>query len=140
MTLAEFAPRFLTYSDNTTNTPRTSPSGNCWMTLGSRSSVRWRLSAIGAAQIRGLQSHMRKKKSAARARKEAPTRAALLKRGDVEPKPLSLKTINNVLSALSKLLALAQEQGEIAQAPRVKLFGKLPKPTFDFLASRKPRG
>ena len=51
----------------------------------------------------------------------------------VEPKPLSLKTINNVLSALSKLLALAQEQGEIAQAPRVKLFGKLPKPTFDFL-------
>jgi integrase len=76
---------------------------------------------------------MRKKKSAARARKEAPTRAALRKRGDVEPKPLSLKTINNVLSALSKLLALAEEQRVIPQAPRVRLFGKLPKPTFDFL-------
>jgi hypothetical protein len=67
------------------------------------------ISAIGPAQIEDFKAHMRKKKSAARARKEAPTKAALLKRGDVEPKPLSLKTINNVLSALSKLLALAQE-------------------------------
>jgi len=133
LTLADFAPRFLTYSENNNKhssvvTKRQLLDDHLLPFFGQMA-----LSAIGPAQIEDFKAHMRKKKSAARARKEAPTRAALLKRGDVEPKPLSLKTINNVLSALSKLLALAQEQGEIAQAPRVKLFGKLPKPTFDFL-------
>lgn len=68
------------------------------------------LPAIGPAEIEDFKAIMRKKKSAARARKEAPTKAALRKRGDVEPKPLGLKTINNVLSGLSKLLTLAEEQ------------------------------
>jgi hypothetical protein len=76
---------------------------------------------------------MRKKKSAARARKEVPTLAAIRKRSGEEPKPLSLKTINNVLTVLSKLLAVAEEQRVIEQAPRVRLFAKLPKPPFDFL-------
>ncbi len=134
MTLADFAPRFLTYSENNNKhssvvTKRQLLDDHLLPFFGQMA-----LSAIGPAQIEDFKAHMRKKKSAARARKEAPTRAALLKRGDVEPKPVSLKTINNVLSALSKLLALSQEQGEIAQAPRVKLFGKLPKPTFDFLS------
>ncbi len=134
MTLAEFAPRFLTYSENNNKhssvvTKRQLLDDHLLPFFGQMA-----LSAIGPAQIEDFKAHMRKKKSAARARKKAPTKAALLKRGDVVPKPLSLKTINNVLSALSKLLALAQEQGEIAQAPRVKLFGKLPKPTFDFLS------
>ncbi len=133
-TLEQFQERFLTYSENNNKhssvvSKRQLLDDHLLPFFGQMA-----LSAIGPAQIEDFKAHMRKKKSAARARKEAPTKAALLKRGDVEPKPLSLKTINNVLSALSKLLALAQEQGEIAQAPRVKLFGKLPKPTFDFLS------
>lgn len=65
------------------------------------------LSAIGPAKIEDFKAIMRKKKSAARAREKAPTKVALLNRGDVKPKPLSLKMINNVLSARSKLLELA---------------------------------
>ena len=76
---------------------------------------------------------MRAKKSAARARKEAPTQAALRKRKALEPKTLSFKTINNALTVLRKLLSVAEEQRVIQQAPRVKLFTKLPKPAFDFL-------
>ncbi|WP_224372656.1 site-specific integrase [Hyalangium versicolor] len=83
------------------------------------------LESIGPAEIEDFKAAMRKKRSAARARKEAPTPAALRKRVDVLPKPLSLKTINNVLSALSKLLNLAEEQKVIQQAPRVKLIQEL---------------
>src|SRR5512140_1175791 len=134
VTLAQFAPRFLTYSENNNKhssvvTKRQLLDDHLLPFFGDMA-----LSAIGPAEIEDFKAVMRKKKSAARARKEAPTRAALRKRGDVEPKPLSLKTINNVLSALSKLLALAEEQRVIPQAPRVRLFGKLPKPTFDFLS------
>jgi integrase len=133
LTLSQFAPRFLTYSENNNKhssvvTKRQLLEDHLLPFFGHMA-----LSAIGPAEIEDFKAIMRKKKSAARARKEAPTKSALLKRGDVEPKPLSLKTINNVLSALSKLLALAEEQRVIPQAPRVKLFGKLPKPTFDFL-------
>ena len=46
---------------------------------------------------------------------------------------MSLKTINNALTVLRKLLSVAEEQRVIQQAPRVKLFTKLPKPAFDFL-------
>jgi hypothetical protein len=38
-----------------------------------------------------------------------------------------------VLTVLSKLLAVAEEQRAMEQAPRVRLFAKLPKPPFDFL-------
>jgi integrase len=133
VTLAEFAARFLTYSEN----------NNKHSSVVSKRQIlkdhvlpffgEVALESIDPAKIEDFKALMRKKKSAARARKEAPTKAALLKRGEVEPKPLSLKTINNALCALSKLLNLAEEQKVIRQAPRVKLFGKLPKSKFDFL-------
>ncbi|WP_373691542.1 tyrosine-type recombinase/integrase [Hyalangium versicolor] len=133
VTLAEFAARFLTYSEN----------NNKHSSVVSKRQIlddhllpffgEMALASIGPAEIEDFKAAMRKKRSAARARKEAPTLAAIRKRADVLPKPLSLKTINNVLSALSKLLNLAEEQKVIQQAPRVKLFGKLPKPKFDFL-------
>ncbi|HEX5749453.1 MAG TPA: tyrosine-type recombinase/integrase [Archangium sp.] len=133
MTLAEFAPRFRTYSEN----------NNKHSSVVSKSQIleshilpffgEMALAAIGSAEMEDFKAVMRKKKSAARARKAAPTRAALRKRNGEEPKPLSLKTINNVLTVLSKLLAVAEEQRVIEQAPRVRLFAKLPKPPFDFL-------
>ncbi|MDC0712738.1 tyrosine-type recombinase/integrase [Stigmatella sp. ncwal1] len=133
VTLAEFAARFLTYSEN----------NNKYSSVITKQQIlkdhilpffgEMALASIGPAEIEDFKALMRKKKSAARARKEDPTQAAILKRAEVEPKPLSFKTINNVLCALSKLLNLAEEQRVIRQAPRVKLFGKLPKPKFDFL-------
>jgi hypothetical protein len=90
---------------------------------------------LSTAEIEDFKAAMRKKPSGARARKEAPTRAALLKRkGPGGVKLLSLKSINNVLTVLHKLLALAQEQGVLQHVPRVKLF-KTDKPAFDFLSS-----
>ena len=105
VTLSQFAPRFLTYSENNNKhssvvTKRQLLEDHLLPFFGQMA-----LSAIGPAEMEDFKAVMRKKKSAARARKEAPTKAALRKRGDVEPKPLSLKTINNVLSALSKLLS-----------------------------------
>jgi integrase len=133
VTLAEFGPRFLTYSEN----------NNKHSSVVSKRQIlddhllpffgEMALASIGPAEIEDFKAAMRKKRSAARARKEAPTPAAIRKRVDVLPQPLSLKTINNVLTVLSKLLSLAEEQRVIPQAPRVRLFGKLPKPTFDFL-------
>src|SRR6218665_3756105 len=134
VTLAAFTPRLLTYSEN----------NNKYSSVVSKQQILedhiipffggMALAAMGPAEIEDFKAAMRKKPSAARARKEAPTQAAILKRKDVQPKPLSLKTINNVLTVLSKLMGLAEEQRVIQQAPRVKLFSKLPKPPFDFLA------
>jgi integrase len=133
LTLGEFAPRFITDSEN----------NNKYSSVVTKQQIlkdhvlpffgEMALSAIGPAEIEDFKALMRQKKSAARARKEAPTRAALRKRKDTEAKPLSLKSINNVLTVVSRLLAVAVEQRVIPQAPRVKLFKKLPKPTFDFL-------
>ncbi len=67
-------------------------------------------------------------------RKEFTSKRAIQKRQNSGPKPLSLKTINNVLTVLHSLLALAESYEVIQQAPRVKLFGRLPKPQFDFLS------
>ena len=92
------------------------------------------LSAMGPAEIEDFKALMRTQKSAARARKEAPTRVALRKRSGEGPKPLSLKTLNNALTVLGKLLSVADEQRVIAQSPRVRLFAKLPQPAFDFLS------
>lgn len=134
ITLADYTPRFLTYSEN----------NNKHSSVVTKHQIlddhilpffgKMALASIGPAEIEDFKAHMRKKKSAARARKKAPTQAAIRKRKDVEPNPLSLKTVNNVLTVLHKLLALAEEQRVIRQAPRVKLFGKLRKPPFDFLS------
>ncbi|MFP2958226.1 tyrosine-type recombinase/integrase [Myxococcus sp. 1LA] len=133
-TVKEFSSRFLTYSENNNKhssviTKRQILEHHVLPFFGDM-----KLDSIGPAAIEDFKALMRKKKSAARARKKSPTQAALRKRKGAAPKPLSLKTINNVLTVLGKLLAVAEEQGDIQQAPRVKLFGKLPKSKFDFLS------
>ncbi|NVJ20663.1 site-specific integrase [Myxococcus sp. AM011] len=134
LTLAKFTPRFLTYSEN----------NNKQSTVISKRQVledhilpffgEVPLDAIGLAEIEDFKALMRKKKSASRAWKLTASKQAIRKRKNVEPKALSLKTINNVLTVLSKLLGVAVEQNTIRQAPRVRLFGKVPKPSFDFLS------
>ncbi|MCP3099011.1 site-specific integrase [Myxococcus sp. K15C18031901] len=133
ITLAEFTPRFLVYSEN----------NNKHSSVDSKKMIlalhilpffgKSPLASIGPAEVEDFKAHMRKKKSAARAHKQASLKASTRERQNVEPKNLSLKTINNVLTVLHKLLAIAEEQRVIQQAPRVKLFGKLPKPPYDFL-------
>ncbi|WP_163866109.1 tyrosine-type recombinase/integrase [Myxococcus eversor] len=132
-TLEEFTPRFLTYSEN----------NNKHSTVISKRQVlddhitpffgAMALNVIGPAEIEDFKALMRKKLSSAHARKENPTKGSLLRRKSVSPAPLSPRTINNVLAALRKLLALAQEQGVIAHVPRVKRL-KTKKPPFDFLS------
>ncbi|NOK04815.1 MULTISPECIES: tyrosine-type recombinase/integrase [Myxococcus] len=133
LTLGEFVPRFLTYSENndkhsTVVTKQQHQEDHIIPFFGEMA-----LDAIGPSQIEDFKAAMKKKPSAARSRKAAPTKAAIRKRKDVTPNPLSKKFINNVLSSLSKLLAVAVEQKVIREAPYVKPFGKLPKPDFDFL-------
>ncbi len=132
LTRGDFVPRFIMYSENNNKyssvvTKRQILDDHLVPAFGSMA-----LDAIGPAEIEDFKAAMRKKPSGARARKDAPTRAALRKRKGTGPKLLSLKSINNVLTVLHKLLALAQEQGVIAHIPRVKLF-RTEKPVFDFL-------
>ncbi|RKH78794.1 site-specific integrase [Corallococcus sp. AB045] len=132
VTLAEFEPRFITYSEN----------NNKGSTLLSKRQILadhllpffggMALDAIGLAEVEDFKAAMRKKHSGARARKEAPSRAALRLRKGSGPPPMSPRYINNTLTVLHKLLTLAQEQGVIAHVPRVKLL-KTRKPAFDFL-------
>lgn len=133
LTLAKFVERFLTYSENnnkssTAATKQQHLENHIIPFFGEMA-----LDTIGPAQIEDFKAAMKKKPSAARARKQAPTKAAIRKRKDATPKTLSKKFINNVLSSLSKLLAVAEEQEVIAKASHVKLFVKVPKPDFDFL-------
>ncbi|MFB1484421.1 tyrosine-type recombinase/integrase [Corallococcus sp. RDP092CA] len=132
VTLAEFEPRFITYSEN----------NNKGSTLISKRQIlddhirpffgAMALDSIGLAEVEDFKAAMRKKHSGARARKEAPSRAALRLRKGSGPPPMSPRYINNTLTVLHKLLTLAQEQGVIAHVPRVKLL-KVAKPPFDFL-------
>ncbi|OJH41107.1 tyrosine-type recombinase/integrase [Cystobacter ferrugineus] len=131
-TLGDFVPRFITYSENNNKhssvvAKRQILDDHLLPAFGNMA-----LDSIGPAEIEDFKAAMRKKLSRARARKEAPTRASLRKRKGSGVKLLSLKSINNALAVLHKLLALAQEQGVIAHVPRVKLF-KTEKPPFDFL-------
>ncbi|QDE93647.1 integrase [Myxococcus xanthus] len=131
-TMEEFIPRFLIYSEN----------NNKGSTIESKRNILTRhilpffghmlLESIGLEQIENFKATMRKKRSGARARKDSPSRAALRMRKGSGPPLMSLRYINNTLSVLHKVLALAQEQGVIAHVPRVKLF-KLGKTAFDFL-------
>ncbi len=132
-TVEEFVPRFLTYSEN----------NNKYSSVVSKRQIldqhvipalgRMPLDSIGLAEIEDFKAAMRKKTSGARARKDAPTKAAIRKRKDIQPALLSLKTINNALTVVRKMLSLAQEHGIITHVPRVKLF-KTAKAAFDFLS------
>ncbi|MCP3167704.1 tyrosine-type recombinase/integrase [Myxococcus qinghaiensis] len=133
-TVMDFTSRYLTYSDNNNKPSSVDAKQRILKHHILPFFGEMPLDSIGPAVIEDFKALMRKKKSAARGRKKAPTPAAIRKRKGAVPKPLSLKTINNVLAVLGKLLAVAQEQQVIQQAPRVKLFGKVPKPKFDFLS------
>jgi len=131
-TLTQFVEGFLTYSENN-NKPSTVACKRQMLTshivpfFGSK-----RLDSIGPADIEAFKALMRHKTSGARPRKESPTKWAIKKRYGEHPKQLSLKSINNSLAMLRKLLSLAQEQGVIEHVPRVRLF-RVEKPSFDFL-------
>jgi integrase len=131
-TLAEFVERFLTYSENN-NKPSTVASKRHTLKnhvvpyFGSKP-----LDKIGPADLEAFKAAMRAKISASRARKEDATIYAIRKRRDVPAQRLSLKTINNALTILRKLLAVAEEQGVIEHIPRIRFF-RVEKPAFDFL-------
>ncbi|QSQ11911.1 tyrosine-type recombinase/integrase [Myxococcus landrumensis] len=131
--LAEFTPRFLVYSENNNKhssvvTKRQILKDHVLPFFSAMA-----LDTIGPAEIEDFKALMRKKLSRARARKGVPSSEAICKRTGTGPEPLSPKYINNVLNVLHKLLALAQEQGVITLAPRVKLL-RTKKPAFDFLS------
>ncbi|WP_342378123.1 tyrosine-type recombinase/integrase [Myxococcus stipitatus] len=132
LTLAKFVPRFMTYSENNNKyssvvTKRQILDDHLTPAFGDMALV-----AIGPAEIEDFKAAMRKKPAGIPGRKPAPTERALRKRRNSAVKLLSLKSINNVLTVLHKLLALAHEQGVLEHVPRVKLF-KTKKPAFDFL-------
>ncbi|WP_342377333.1 site-specific integrase [Myxococcus stipitatus] len=132
LTFEEFTPRFLTYSEN----------NNKGSTIESKRNILARhilpffgnmlLESIGLEQIENFKAAMRKKRSCARGRKDTASPKSVRKRKGSGPPPMSLRYINNTLSVLHKVLALAQEQGAVTHLPRVKLF-KLGKTAFDFL-------
>jgi integrase len=90
-----------------------------------------RLDRIGPAEVEKFKAHLRKKPSGARARKEAPTQQAVRRRYGAPAKTLSLKTINNCLAVLSKLLKLAAKYRKIPFAPEFDWL-KTGDPEFDF--------
>ncbi|RKH40304.1 site-specific integrase [Corallococcus sp. AB050B] len=133
VTLAQFEPRFITYSENNNKhssivTKRQNLRDHILPFFGKMA-----LDAIGPAEIEDFKALMRKKLSRARARSDAAPLTAIRRRTGSGPQLLSPKYINNVLTVLHTLLTLAQEQGVIAQAPGVKLL-KTKKPAFDFLS------
>ncbi|MBZ4336449.1 site-specific integrase [Corallococcus sp. AS-1-12] len=133
LTLNDFTQSFLTYSDN----------NNKHSTVVSKRQIlrdhvlpffgEMALDAIGPAKIEDFKAAM-KKKSPGRGRlSDNPSKRALRRRTGSKQKTVSLKTINNALAVLGKLLNLAKEQGVLAHAPDMKLF-KVKKPDFDFLS------
>ncbi|MFB1484200.1 tyrosine-type recombinase/integrase [Corallococcus sp. RDP092CA] len=133
LTMMNFTQRFLTYSDN----------NNKYSTVVSKQQIlrdhilpffgEMALDAIGPAEIEDFKAVMKKKAPRRGRLSENPSKRALRRRTGSKPKTLSLKTINNALAVLGKLLNLAKEQGVLANAPDMKLF-KLKKPDFDFLS------
>ncbi len=87
---------------------------------------------IGQSAIEAFKQHMKAKNSGSRAYKVGATKAAVEKRYGVGPKLLSLKSVNNVLAILGKLLGLAEEYGKLLKVPKMALF-KVERPKFDYL-------
>ncbi|AKF81073.1 integrase [Myxococcus fulvus 124B02] len=132
LTLAKFTQRFLTYSEN----------NNKHSTVVSKQQIlrdhilpffgEKKLDAIGPAEIEDFKAAMKKKPRRLSGHSETPSKRALRRRKVNKAKTLGLKTINNALAVLSKLLNLAKEQNVLAHTPDVKLF-KVAKPDYDFL-------
>ncbi|MCY1045587.1 tyrosine-type recombinase/integrase [Corallococcus sp. bb12-1] len=133
LTLKEFTQRFLTYSDN----------NNKHSSVVSKRQIlddhitpyfsEMALDSIGSAEIEDFKAAMKKKTPRLSGLSDTPSKRALRRRKVQKQKTLSLKTINNALAVLSKLLHLAKEQGVLAHVPDVKLF-KVKKPDYDFLS------
>jgi integrase len=84
-----------------------------------------RLDKIGYAEIEDFKIQLAGKKLAnADRRKGRPE--------DGKPRTLSPKTINNCLTILRRMLAVARKRGLIAALPEVEWL-RVPKPEFDFL-------
>ncbi len=132
ITLADFTPRFLTYSEN----------NNKHSSVVSKQQIlndhilpffgKMALASIGPAEIEDFKAVMKKKPRRLSGHSDTASKRALRRRKEQQPKTLSLKTINNALAVLSKLLNLAKEQNVLAHTPDVKLF-KVAKPDYDFL-------
>ncbi|QDE82482.1 tyrosine-type recombinase/integrase [Myxococcus xanthus] len=130
--LKDFTDRFLTYSENNNKhssviSKRQILDDHLIPFFGAMA-----LDTIGPAEIEDFKAAMKKKPRRLSGHADAPSKRALRRRKVRAPKLLSLKTINNALAVLSKLLNLAKEQGVLAHTPDVKLF-KVKKPDYDFL-------
>ncbi|WIG99281.1 N-terminal phage integrase SAM-like domain-containing protein [Myxococcus sp. SDU36] len=136
-TFGAFVPRFITYSENNNKhssvvTKRQILDDHLLPVFANTP-----LDAIGPAEIEDFKAAMRKKPAGIPGRKDAPSQDALRKRKGAGGKLLSLKSVNNVLTVLHKLLALAQEQGVLQHVPRVKR-SRRRSPLSTSSLSRKP--
>ncbi|MBU8899929.1 site-specific integrase [Corallococcus sp. M34] len=131
-TVKDFTSRFLTYSENNNKhssvvSKRQLLDDHLLPFFGETA-----LDAIGPAEIEDFKAAMKKKPRRLSGHSDTASRRALRRRKVRTTKLLSLKTINNALAVLSKLLNLAKEQSVLAHVPDVKLF-KVKKPDYDFL-------
>ncbi len=131
-TFEEFVPKFLTYSENNNKVSTLLAKKNALRDHLLPFFGKLRLDEIGPGHVEDFKAQLRKTAVATRARKDAPTKAAIRKRKNMPAKTLSTKSINNYLTILRKLLSVAQDQGVIEHLPKVKLF-KTEKSPFDFL-------
>lgn len=130
--LKDFTARFLTYSENNNKhssvvSKRQILDDHITPYFGGMA-----LDAIGPAELEDFKAALKKRPRRLRGHSDTPSQRALRRRKVRTSKTLSLKTINNALAVLSKLLNLAEEQGVLAHVPDVKLF-KVAKPDYDFL-------
>lgn len=120
-TLEEFIEDFLKDASN----------NNKASTLGTKKSIlrdhvlpyfgKVKLREIKTEDIESFKAHLKAKTSAGtRATKPDASKWAIKKRKGAVPKPLSVKTINNILGTLNRVLTLAVEYRRIEAAPRVK--------------------
>lgn len=131
-TFSQFLERYLTYCENnnkfsTHESKKTLIRNHLEPFFGSMP-----LEDIGPANIETFKAEMRHKVSRANVRKPNAGLQAVGRRYGAAPKTVSPKTVNNALTVLSKMLSVAEEQGVIDQARRVRRF-KVEVPPFDFL-------
>ena len=82
--------------------------------------------AFGALRLAEITPELIEKYKAAKRAKRPPK-----KDGEQEQEPLSAKTVNNHLTVLGKMLAVAVEWNRLAAVPKIKWL-RLPKQQFDF--------
>ena len=131
-TLKQFVETFLIEASNnnkssTVNTKRTLIELHLEPYFG-----KLRLDEIGSDVVERFKAQLRTTKSQTHVRKENASAGAKARRYGAGGKTLSDKTINNVLTVLKRMLALALERKVITHASRIKLF-RTARPDFDFL-------